>query len=62
MIGINVGVAAPVAFFPFCGWKDSFFGDLHVPGPDAVEFYTSKKTVTSRWFSGRETGRYFVES
>ena len=62
MIGVNVGVAAPVAFFPFSGWKDSFLGDLHAHGPDAVEFYTRKKTVTARWFSGGETGRYFVES
>ena len=51
MIGVNIGVAAPVAFFPFSGWKDSFLGDLHAHGPDAVEFYTRKKTVTSRWFS-----------
>ncbi|MGE5407134.1 MAG: CoA-acylating methylmalonate-semialdehyde dehydrogenase, partial [Syntrophothermus sp.] len=50
MIGVNIGVAAPVAFFPFSGWKDSFLGDLHAHGPDAVEFYTRKKTVTSRWF------------
>ena len=62
MIGVNIGVAAPVAFFPFSGWKDSFLGDLHAHGPDAIEFYTRKKTVTSRWFSGGETGRYFVES
>ena len=51
MIGVNVGVAAPVAFFPFSGWKDSFLGDLHAHGTDAVEFYTRKKTVTSRYFS-----------
>ena len=62
MVGVNIGVAAPVACFPFSGWKDSFLGDLHAHGPDAVEFYTRKKTVTSRWFSGGETGRYFVES
>ena len=62
MIGVNIGVAAPVAFFPFSGWKDSFLGDLHAHGTDAVEFYTRKKTVTSRWFSGGESGRYFVES
>ena len=61
MIGVNVGVAAPVAFFPFSGWKDSFFGDLHAHGGDAVEFYTRKKTVTSRYFSGGETGKFFVE-
>ena len=54
MVGVNIGVAAPVAFFPFSGWKDSFLGDLHAHGPDAVEFYTRKKTVTSRWFSGGE--------
>jgi malonate-semialdehyde dehydrogenase (acetylating)/methylmalonate-semialdehyde dehydrogenase len=61
MIGVNVGVAAPVAFFPFSGWKGSFFGDLHAHGSDAVEFYTRKKTVTSRFFSGGETGRFFTE-
>jgi len=61
MIGVNVGVAAPVAFFPFSGWKDSFLGDLHAHGPDAVEFYTRKKTVTSRWFGGGESDAYFVE-
>jgi malonate-semialdehyde dehydrogenase (acetylating)/methylmalonate-semialdehyde dehydrogenase len=61
MIGVNVGVAAPVAFFPFSGWKDSFFGDLHAHGTDSVDFYTRKKTVTSRYFSGGETGRFFVE-
>jgi malonate-semialdehyde dehydrogenase (acetylating)/methylmalonate-semialdehyde dehydrogenase len=62
MIGVNIGVAAPVAFFPFSGWKDSFLGDLHAHGPDAVDFYTRKKTVTSRWFSsGQGHGSYFVE-
>jgi malonate-semialdehyde dehydrogenase (acetylating)/methylmalonate-semialdehyde dehydrogenase len=49
MVGVNIGVAAPVAWFPFAGWKDSFDGDLHANGPDAVEFYTRKKVVTSRW-------------
>ena len=63
MVGVNIGVAAPVAFFPFSGWKDSFLGDLHAHGTDAVDFYTRKKTVTSRWFSsGQGTGSYFVES
>jgi malonate-semialdehyde dehydrogenase (acetylating) / methylmalonate-semialdehyde dehydrogenase len=63
MIGVNIGVAAPVAFFPFSGWKDSFLGDLHAHGTDAVDFYTRKKTVTSRWFSsGQGTGPYFVEN
>ena len=48
-IGINVGVAAPMAFFPFSGWKDSFFGDMHAQGRDAVEFYTQQKVVVERW-------------
>ncbi|HXF83723.1 MAG TPA: CoA-acylating methylmalonate-semialdehyde dehydrogenase [bacterium] len=48
-IGINVGVAAPMAFFPFAGWNQSFFGDLHGQGRDAVEFYTEKKVVVERW-------------
>jgi malonate-semialdehyde dehydrogenase (acetylating)/methylmalonate-semialdehyde dehydrogenase len=62
MVGVNIGVAAPVAFFPFSGWKDSFLGDLHAHGTDAVEFFTRKKTVTSRWFSdGQGHGSYFVE-
>lgn len=48
-IGINVGVAAPMAFFPFSGWKESFFGDMHAQGRDAIEFYTQKKVVVERW-------------
>jgi malonate-semialdehyde dehydrogenase (acetylating)/methylmalonate-semialdehyde dehydrogenase len=63
MVGVNIGVAAPVAFFPFSGWKASFLGDLHAHGTDAVDFYTRKKTITSRWFSsGQGHGTYFVES
>jgi malonate-semialdehyde dehydrogenase (acetylating)/methylmalonate-semialdehyde dehydrogenase len=49
MVGVNVGVAAPVAWFPFAGWKDSIDGDLHSNGDDAIEFYTRKKVVTERW-------------
>ena len=56
-IGINIGVAAPMAFFPFSGWKGSFFGDLHAQGRDAVEFYTDKKIVVERW--PREWSRQF---
>jgi malonate-semialdehyde dehydrogenase (acetylating)/methylmalonate-semialdehyde dehydrogenase len=48
-IGINIGVAAPMAYFPFSGWKDSFFGDMHGQGRDAIEFYTDKKVVIERW-------------
>ncbi len=61
MVGVNIGVAASPAFFPFSGWKDSFFGDLHAHGWDAVEFFPRKKTVTSRFFSAGEVGKFFVE-
>jgi malonate-semialdehyde dehydrogenase (acetylating) / methylmalonate-semialdehyde dehydrogenase len=50
MIGVNIGVPAPAAYFPFVGWKGSFYGDLHATGRDAIEFYTRKKVVTTRWF------------
>jgi malonate-semialdehyde dehydrogenase (acetylating)/methylmalonate-semialdehyde dehydrogenase len=50
MLGVNVGVAAPRAFFPFSGRRKSFFGDLHATGRDGVEFYTTKKVITARWF------------
>ncbi|MFN8498969.1 MAG: CoA-acylating methylmalonate-semialdehyde dehydrogenase [Anaerolineae bacterium] len=56
-VGINVGVAAPMAFFPFSGWKDSFFGDLHGQGRHAIEFYTQTKVVIERW--PREWSRTF---
>jgi malonate-semialdehyde dehydrogenase (acetylating) / methylmalonate-semialdehyde dehydrogenase len=48
-IGINIGVAAPMAFFPFSGWKDSFYGDLHGQGAHAVEFFTQTKVIVERW-------------
>lgn len=50
MVGVNIGVAAPMAYFPFGGARDSFFGDLKVHGRDAFEFYTDKKVTISRWF------------
>jgi len=50
MVGVNVGVPAPAAFFPFIGWKGSFYGDLHATGRDAIDFYTRKKVITARWF------------
>jgi malonate-semialdehyde dehydrogenase (acetylating)/methylmalonate-semialdehyde dehydrogenase len=56
-IGINIGVAAPMAYFPFSGWKNSFFGDLHGQGRDGVEFYTEKKVVVERW--AKEHSRKF---
>jgi malonate-semialdehyde dehydrogenase (acetylating)/methylmalonate-semialdehyde dehydrogenase len=49
MVGVNISVPAPVAYFPFSGWRGSFYGDLHATGRDGVEFYTEKKVVTSRW-------------
>ena len=48
-VGINLGVAAPMAYFPFSGWKDSFFGDLHAQGRDAIDFFTDKKVIVERW-------------
>ena len=50
MIGINVGVPAPMAWFPFTGWNQSFFGDLHIQGTEGVQFYTRQKTTLTRWF------------
>ncbi|WP_270182151.1 CoA-acylating methylmalonate-semialdehyde dehydrogenase [Alkalihalobacillus sp. CinArs1] len=49
MLGVNVGVPAPLAFFPFSGWKDSFYGDLHANGKDGVNFYTRRKMITTRF-------------
>ncbi len=49
MIGINIGVPAPIAWFPFAGWKDSMVGDLHANGHDAIDFYTRKKVLTTKW-------------
>jgi malonate-semialdehyde dehydrogenase (acetylating)/methylmalonate-semialdehyde dehydrogenase len=56
-IGVNIGVAAPMAFFPFSGWKDSFFGTLHGQSRHAVEFYTQTKVVVERWL--KEWSRKF---
>jgi malonate-semialdehyde dehydrogenase (acetylating) / methylmalonate-semialdehyde dehydrogenase len=50
MVGVNIGVAAPMAYFPFGGARDSFFGDLKAHGRDAFEFYTDKKVTISRWY------------
>ncbi|MRG87774.1 CoA-acylating methylmalonate-semialdehyde dehydrogenase [Salinibacillus xinjiangensis] len=49
MLGVNIGVPAPMAFFPFSGWKDSFYGDLHANGKDGLAFYTRQKVITTRW-------------
>jgi malonate-semialdehyde dehydrogenase (acetylating)/methylmalonate-semialdehyde dehydrogenase len=49
MIGVNVPVPVPMAYYSFGGWKDSLFGDKHIHGPEGVSFYTRAKVVTSRW-------------
>lgn len=54
MVGINVGVPASMAWFPFNGWGDSFFGDLHMQGKEGVQFFTQQKVTTSRWFDDQE--------
>ena len=54
MIGINVGVPAPMAWFPFTGWNQSFFGDLHIQGIEGVQFYTRQKMTMTRWFASAE--------
>jgi malonate-semialdehyde dehydrogenase (acetylating) / methylmalonate-semialdehyde dehydrogenase len=56
-VGINIGVPAPMAYFPFSGWKGSFFGVMHAQGRDAIEFYTDKKVIVERW--PREWSRKF---
>jgi Aldehyde dehydrogenase family len=57
MVGINIGVPASMAWFPFCGWRDSFFGDLHMQGKKGVQFFTQQKVTTTRWFAqGEENG------
>jgi len=55
MIGINVGVPAPMAWFPFTGWNNSFYGDLHIQGRESIQFYTQQKTTMSRWFKSSDS-------
>jgi malonate-semialdehyde dehydrogenase (acetylating)/methylmalonate-semialdehyde dehydrogenase len=64
MVGINVPLPVPVAYHSFGGWKRSLFGDLSAYGPDAVRFYTRRKTVTQRWPAGgvRERAKYTFPS
>jgi malonate-semialdehyde dehydrogenase (acetylating)/methylmalonate-semialdehyde dehydrogenase len=57
MVGVNVAIPVPMAFFSFGGWKQSLFGDLHVHGMEGVKFYTRTKTVTSRWPATEEKPR-----
>jgi malonate-semialdehyde dehydrogenase (acetylating)/methylmalonate-semialdehyde dehydrogenase len=60
MVGINVPIPVPIAYYTFGGWKKSGFGDLNQHGPDSIRFYTKTKTVTSRWPSGTKEGAEFV--
>ncbi len=62
MVGINVGIPVPVAMFPFAGHKNSFFGDAHCLGKDAIRFYTETKCVTTRWFDEEEMRKEKVDS
>jgi malonate-semialdehyde dehydrogenase (acetylating)/methylmalonate-semialdehyde dehydrogenase len=58
MIGINVGVPAPMAWFPFTGWNQSFFGDLHIQGTESVQFYTKQKMTMTRWFASAQESHH----
>ena len=60
MVGVNVPIPVPIAYYTFGGWKASGFGDLNQHGPDAFRFYTKTKTVTQRWPSGIKEGASFV--
>lgn len=62
MVGINIGVPASMAWFPFNGWNDSFFGDLHMQGKEGVNFFTQQKVTTTRWFSYGEGDIWHRES
>ena len=62
MVGVNVGIPVPIGVFPFCGHKNSFFGDLHCHGKDAFRFYTESKCVTVRWFDEEEMKREKVDT
>jgi malonate-semialdehyde dehydrogenase (acetylating)/methylmalonate-semialdehyde dehydrogenase len=58
MIGINVGVPAPMAMFPFTGAKGSFFGDLHIQGREGIQFYTQQRMIMTRWQPGDAAGQF----
>lgn len=62
MVGVNVGIPVPIGVFPFCGHKQSFFGDLHCHGKDAFRFYTESKCVTTRWFDEEEKKKSNVDT
>lgn len=58
MIGINVGVPAPMAWFPFTGWNSSFYGDLHIQGSEGIQFYTQQKMTMTRWFEPSKSSKF----
>lgn len=58
MIGVNIGVPAPMAWFPFTGWNKSFFGDLHIQGTESIQFYTQQKMTMTRWFESAKDSRH----
>ncbi|HEV2293714.1 MAG TPA: CoA-acylating methylmalonate-semialdehyde dehydrogenase [Tepidisphaeraceae bacterium] len=58
MIGINIGVPAPMAWFPFTGWNKSFFGDLHIQGTESIQFYTQQKMTMTRWFASADEAHH----
>jgi malonate-semialdehyde dehydrogenase (acetylating)/methylmalonate-semialdehyde dehydrogenase len=60
MVGINVPIPVPMAFFSFGGWKNSLFGDLHMHGAEGIKFYTRTKAVTSRWPAGQTVSSSLV--
>lgn len=60
MVGVNVAIPVPMAFFSFGGWKQSLFGDLHMHGTEGVAFYTRTKAITKRWPHAGETSPGFV--
>ena len=60
MVGINVPIPVPMAFYSFGGWKQSLFGDLHVHGTEGIAFYTRTKAVTSRWPKGDAVSSAFI--
>src|SRR5882724_8010124 len=62
MVGINIGVPASMAWFPFNGWNESFFGDLHMQGKEGVHFFTQQKVTTTRWFSFGEGDIWHTEA
>lgn len=62
MVGVNVGIPVPIGVFPFCGHKNSFFGDLHCHGKDAFRFYTESKCITTRWFDEEEKRKNTVDT